>query len=57
VKGGTNSGWFARRGLGGLKPGVDPKLVLGAMLRGRDLSWSLLPACRKWPDEYAPLRG
>ena len=55
VKGGSNAGWYAVRGLGGLKPGVDPKLVRGAMLRARDLGWSLLPACRKLPDDYVPL--
>jgi hypothetical protein len=55
AKGGPNSGWFAIRGLGGLKPGVDPKLVAAAMRRARDLGWSLLPSCRKLPDEYVPL--
>ncbi|MDP3155597.1 MAG: hypothetical protein Q8N23_23195 [Archangium sp.] len=54
VKGGTNAGWFAVRGLGGVKPGMDPKLVRGAMARARALGWSLLPACRKLPDEFVP---
>lgn len=52
---GDNAGWFAVRGIASLQPGVDPDLVSRAMATALDAGWSLVPDCRKLPDEYVPL--
>lgn len=55
LRGETNDVFFGLRALHHVKTGADVDLVQGAMARLVAREVSFLPACRRLPDEFAPL--
>lgn len=55
VRGGKLAAWHGLRAIGALTKDVDPKLVRRALERVFEQGYSLVPECRRLPDEYVPL--